>query len=189
MGGLHRLLALSALAATAAHAAAAPLPPSPFPPCTADQQTVKDRLLAPLLPLTPASAASKAKAAASLQASQLPDGSWVDVNYADKTRGTWAATVHLSRLKTMAGAVRAPLSPCVNSSALLASTNKGLSYWVKAKLTNPNWYWNEIGVPQLLVDIFLLLEGRGLASGDVSTHAQSAPNLIFQVTSQLDSHV
>ena len=114
----------------------------------------------PLLALTAAKSASAAKAAAALQASQLPDGSWVDVNYKDQTRGVWAAATHLTRLQSMAVAVRSPLSPSVNSSSVLSSVNTGLVFWLQGHFTNPNWYWNEIGVPQHLADIFLLLEGR-----------------------------
>eukprot|EP01050_Picozoa_sp_SAG11_P033537 SAG11_NODE_11436_length_761_cov_0.808157_2_plen_173_part_00 len=157
---LRVLLALAAAAAATHAAAGGPLPPSPFPPCTTDQQVVKDRLLAPLLPQTSTKGAAAAKGAAALAASLRSDGSWADVNYNDQTRGTWAATTHLSRLKAMAVAVRSPMCSSVNSTALLASANKGLAYWLQGHFTNPNWYWNEIGVPQLLVDIFLLLEAR-----------------------------
>ena len=181
------------------------LPPSPFPPCTPDQLVVRERLVLPLLPSTAARAAAVAKAAASLRRSLLPNGSWADVRYKDKTRGTWAATTHLTRLKSMAAAVRAPLSPsAMNSTALLESVNKGLAFWLQGGFRNPNWsnlgpspaaphhlqcdppslsrprrppplrrYWNEIGVPQLLADTFLLLEGRGLSAADIKLAVSS----------------
>lgn len=125
--------------AAAALAVAAPLPPSPFPPCTTDQQTVKDRLLSPLLAATASRGSAAAKSAAALQSQLRPDGSWPDVNYKDKTRGTWAATTHLNRVEQMAVAVRSPLSPSVNSTALLASANLALEYWLHGHFTNPNW--------------------------------------------------
>lgn len=153
------LLLLPVLVVGAA-ARAPPLPPSPFPPCTADQQTVKSRLLAPLLSPTASVAAAASKVALDLQSVLHADGSWADVNYTDKSRGTWATIDHLSRIENIAVAVRSPLSPTANSSSLLASANAALRFWLRGGFTNPNWYWNEIGVPQSLANTFLLLEGR-----------------------------
>jgi hypothetical protein len=157
---LQQLFLMLPPALALAAAAAPPLPPSPFPPCTADQQTVKSRLLAPLLSPTASKAGAANKTAAELQSSLRADGSWADVNYKDQTRGTWATINHLHRIQSIAVAVRSPLSPSANSSSLLASANVALRYWLRGHFTNPNWYWMEIGVPQSLANIFLLLEGR-----------------------------
>ena len=156
-----------AAALTVAAAAAADLPPSPFPPASADGVVVRSRLLEPLLPATVAKAAAAANTAKALQSKLLSNGSWPDVPYANQDRGNWLATAHLARARSMAVAVRSPLSPLVNSSSLLSSVNAALGYWLEHNFRNPNWYWNEIGVPQLLCDTLLLLEGRGLGSSDV----------------------
>ena len=157
---VHLVLLILPLLTIGAAAAPAPLPPSPFPPCTADQQTVKNRLLGPLLSPTASAAAAASKTASALQSALHADGSWADVNYTDQSRGTWATIDHLSRIESIAVAVRSPLSPTANSSSLLASANAALRFWLRGGFTNPNWYWNEIGVPQSLANTFLLLEGR-----------------------------
>lgn len=156
-----------AAALAAVVAAAADLPPPPFPPISADGVVVRSRLLEPLLPATVAAAAAAANTAKTLQSKMLSNGSWPDVPYANQDRGNWLATVHLARARSMAVAVRSPLSPVVNSSSLLSAVNAALGYWLEHGFHNPNWYWNEIGVPQLLCDTLLLLEGRGLGNSDV----------------------
>eukprot|EP00037_Helgoeca_nana_P030001 m.366355 g.366355 ORF g.366355 m.366355 type:complete len:885 (+) comp28094_c0_seq1:108-2762(+) len=147
--------------------AASPLPPSPFPPSTADGLVVLSRMLQPLLPTSVSSANKTALEATALETSLLPNGSWADVPYTDQTRGDWLAMAHLSRVKLMAVSVRSPLSPLANSTAMLTAANAAIKFWLAGRYQNPNWYWNEIGVPQALGDIFLLLEGRGLDPADV----------------------
>jgi chondroitin AC lyase len=163
------MLLLGGIVAAVNTAAPSPmLPPSPFPAPDADGRVVLSRLLQPLLPSSAAAATAATRKAKAWQAAQLGNGSWADVPYGNRDRGDWLAMAHLSRTKDMAVAVRSPLSPLVNDTAMLAAANSALRFWLTRHYSNPNWYWNEIGTPQALGNIFLLLEGRGLDVADVS---------------------
>lgn len=86
------------------------------------------------------------------------DGTWPDVDYTTVTRSMWPVREHLSRLRQLASLPRTP--------ELEAACHKALGYWVRGHYTNPNWWWNEIGVPldlgatALLMDDILTPEER-----------------------------
>ncbi|KAA6328721.1 Chondroitinase-AC, partial [termite gut metagenome] len=89
------------------------------------------------------------------------DGSWSDVNYNDKhSADGWAPTTHLNRLKTMAIAFRSPASSWFENIEMQTKIEKGLLFY-KAK--NPqdddNWWYGEIGDPQIYMVATLLLKG------------------------------
>ena len=58
-----------------------------------------------------------AQAAAGYAASLLPNGTWADVDYKDKTRGAWKTEVHMKRVEAMAQAlpfVAGPWGACTH---------------------------------------------------------------------------
>ncbi len=94
----------------------------------------------------------------SLVASQLPDGSWADVDYTDAKLIDWATARHLSRLQALARAWYQPGSPLHGSEAVLAAVRRGLDAWYARNPQNPNWWWNEIGAPTLLGNTLLYIK-------------------------------
>jgi len=83
--------------------------------------------------------------------SQREDGTWPDVDYRKMTRSRWpAGNLHLSHLVDIA---RAPRTPATESAC-----HKALGYWLKGDFRNPNWWWNEIGVPQRIGSAGLLMD-------------------------------
>ena len=121
-----------------------------------DLQTVKQRIYAVLLPdkLSPARAARVRADAKSIR----PDGGWPDINYRNRTRSGWPAARHLGRLQQMAVAYRVPGKPLCGDAALRANILRGIDYWLKHDFSNPNWWWNQIGVPMSLSRILILME-------------------------------
>ncbi|MEU7746496.1 polysaccharide lyase family 8 super-sandwich domain-containing protein [Nonomuraea sp. NPDC049158] len=78
------------------------------------------------------------------------DGTWPDLDYADRGDGrNWAPLEHLSRTLSLA------LSPQHQPIALTA-----LDAWRRHGPRSANWWYNEIAAPQLAGDTLLLLADR-----------------------------
>jgi chondroitin AC lyase len=88
------------------------------------------------------------------------DGTWKAIDYSDKTRSGWALLRHLRNTLQLAKANRISRDARRNDAALLS-----LRWWLKNDPQNPNWWHNQIGVPELLGQIALLL-GESLSPGD-----------------------
>jgi hypothetical protein len=86
------------------------------------------------------------------------DGSWNDINYADTALTAWKPLQHLERLLMMAVAYRQPQSPFYRDKQLLAKTMAGLQFYVRRKPTSSNWWYRDIGAPQVLMVPLLLLK-------------------------------
>ena len=87
----------------------------------------------------------------------LPDGTWPDINYKSKRRGDWDTRVHLDRLGTLAVAYISPNSPYYHDSQVQKAVERGLDHWIRKDYKNPNWYNQEIGVPQRMLKVFMLM--------------------------------
>jgi chondroitin AC lyase len=119
---------------------------------SADPNTVRQRILEPLLAPVPAEAARKL-----LQAIQ-PDGSWPDIDYQDPNRSGWKTVRHLSNVATLARAYRSPGSKLHGDESLRGAILGSLDYWLSHDFQNSNWWWNQIGVPRSLLPTVLLVE-------------------------------
>ncbi len=82
-------------------------------------------------------------------ASQQPDGSWTDVNYADRTSSangaTWSAYVALYRMLALAHAYRDPKAAGFEDPSVLAAVERALVHWDSVDPGNNNWWETEIG--------------------------------------------
>lgn len=82
-------------------------------------------------------------------ASQNADGSWSDVNYADRTSSangaTWSAYIALYRMLALAHAYRDATSEGFEDPAVLAAVQRALVHWDAANPGNQNWWETEIG--------------------------------------------
>jgi chondroitin AC lyase len=86
-----------------------------------------------------------------------PDGSWADIDYLNKEPGSWSTARHLSRLLSMAEAYNKPGHPLAGNAELRAAILKGLGHWTQNDYVNPNWWYNQIGVPQTMAPILVLM--------------------------------
>jgi chondroitin AC lyase len=118
----------------------------------ADLNTVRQRILEPLLAPVPA------EAARNLLRTLEPDGSWPDVDYQDRSRSGWKTVRHLSNVVTLARAYRSPASKLHGDEALRGAALSSLDYWLSHDFQNSNWWWNQIGVPRALLPTLLLVE-------------------------------
>lgn len=94
-----------------------------------------------------------------LVAAMQPDGSWADVTYLDDNLLSWAAARHMTRLHTLARGWYQAQSPWYQHNEVFCAILRGLDYWYDRKLQNPNWWWNEIGLPTSLGETLLCLKG------------------------------
>ncbi|MCX6344672.1 MAG: glycoside hydrolase family 88 protein [Armatimonadetes bacterium] len=97
------------------------------------------------------------KQALAYASSMLEDGSWANVDYNSKQRADWPTGNHITRLLIMTTALSAPELRETEQNFLEASIHKALSYWMKHDFKCINWWYNEIGGPQRIGTIALLL--------------------------------
>jgi chondroitin AC lyase len=124
----------------------------------AAMQTVKERMRAAILPRQPAAVKDLSDSAKKTLDTEKPDGSWADIQYDNGTRSFWEAAGHMGRLHVMARAWATPGQPLHHDEALKKGILSALDFWLAHDYQNPNWWWNEIGVPQLMGETLLLME-------------------------------
>ncbi len=86
------------------------------------------------------------------------DGAFGDIDYTDKTRGSWPVNEHLVRLNDLAILYTRPGTKYTGDRAVRDKIVLGLNYWFKNDFICPNWWYPEIGVPKVLGPTMLLME-------------------------------
>ncbi|MFW6061677.1 MAG: hypothetical protein ACOC93_02610, partial [Planctomycetota bacterium] len=117
-----------------------------------DVATVRQRLYEDL-----ASPSPGAQHVRQLMQSQQDDGSWPDIDYADRTKGGWAPHAHLTRMKDLAEAYRHADNPLAGNEDLRRALHAALNYWLEHDPTGKNWWNNEIGTPRGVAETMVLL--------------------------------
>jgi chondroitin AC lyase len=82
---------------------------------------------------------------------------WEDIDYDDKTLANWATEQHLIRVNYMLQALTVPGSSLQNNSRLATNVHCALNVWLVRDWQNPNWWFNEIGIPLLITGELLML--------------------------------
>ena len=91
--------------------------------------------------------------APALRAALKADGSWADIDYSDKSRSEWPVGAHVrERLRILAADWRRN-----GNRESLEAAHRALGFWLERRFTNPNWWWNVIGVPMSVGDAALML--------------------------------
>jgi chondroitin AC lyase len=101
------------------------------------------------------SAGSLAQAAEWLN-SQSMDGSWPDIDYANRSNARWPALVHLERTRTLAIAFSRQESALMGSPRALQAINRALDSWLQRQPTSTGWWQVSIGAPLELMRILTL---------------------------------
>lgn len=87
-------------------------------------------------------------------------GTWADIDYGNADRADWKTLTHLKRVQDMALSWSNPKSTWYHQNILWKGINKSFDYWLYHRLYNPNWWYNEIGVPQYIQNILILLHNH-----------------------------
>ncbi len=131
-------------------------PPNPTPEEQQALDTITDRLTRKQVNVSFNDAS-----VTSYSESMLEDGSWSDVNYDDEISADgWSPNSHLNRLKQMAICFRNPGSIWFENAGLRDQIELGLLYFKqRAPKATDNWWYNDIGGPQIYMVPVLLLKG------------------------------
>ena len=85
------------------------------------------------------------------------DGTWPDVDYADRTRGGWRTAGHVYRVLELAEAYAQPGHPLQGSAKVRDAVVRALRHWVDKDYRNSNWWYTRIGVPKAVAPALLLM--------------------------------
>jgi chondroitin AC lyase len=89
--------------------------------------------------------------------SQRPDGTWGDLDYGSTARSGWPPANHLARTVALVAVAQSPGTAAADRGALLAAAHRAFAFWIAHDLQSTNWWYNEIGVPDAIGTMSLLL--------------------------------
>ncbi|MBN2211477.1 MAG: polysaccharide lyase 8 family protein [Sedimentisphaerales bacterium] len=92
-----------------------------------------------------------------LMAEMKDDGSWADIDYANRRRANWPVNRHLEQVVELAKAWHGP-HELAGDNQLKSKIMDGLDFWLKHDLQCPNWFSNQITVPRNLATVLLLMD-------------------------------
>jgi chondroitin AC lyase len=132
-----------------------------------DISIIRQRILELTIWPLPENVSSTVQAALNFSSTLNSSCYWPDVNYTDQTvKGPWDTEKHIMRVTTMIQAVTVNGSSVKNDSKLLSNAHCALNVWLINDWKNPNWWFNEIGIP-LEVTSQLLMLGDNVTSFEI----------------------
>lgn len=120
-------------------------------------EVLVDHFVRSVLPTAMPDIAQVRTIAAQYEQTMNGDGRWPDLDYQDQNRSTWMGGTHLGRVLTMAKAARLKQDAGQPDPHLTARTLAALKAWTDTDAQNPNWWWNQIGIPELTGEIACLM--------------------------------
>ena len=91
---------------------------------------------------------------------QTDEGSWPDINYADKKRSGWEPRIHTERILELVRLYYTKESSYYHSPDVGKAVHKALGWWFAHKPVCLNWWYNQTGVPKTLGTACLLFEAE-----------------------------
>lgn len=88
-----------------------------------------------------------------------PDGSWKGIDYLSTRLSAWPAIQHLNYVSNFANAYGNKNSPLYMDGRVQKALHLSLDFWLHHNFVNQNWWWDEIGVPESLSNILILMDG------------------------------
>ncbi|RYZ54442.1 MAG: chondroitin lyase [Sphingobacteriales bacterium] len=86
------------------------------------------------------------------------DGSWPGINYNDVSRTGFEHRIHLENMVLLSRAVRKKGSPFYQDAVARKSLSAAFDFWLKHDFRCENWWWNEMGTPQHMINIMLMMD-------------------------------
>lgn len=117
-----------------------------------DIEIVKERVTQELLP-SKVDDAAVSQLLETLQA----DGTWPGINYQDVSRTGFEHRLHLANMVTLARAYQTKTSSFFRKKSLKQEIERALNHWVSKDYLCDNWWHNQIGTPNGLVSLMLLI--------------------------------
>jgi chondroitin AC lyase len=89
---------------------------------------------------------------------QKPDGTWPEIDYEDVSRTGFEHSEHLNNMLALACAFKKPGSAFLSKPEVKKAVSDALDYWLAHDFICENWWWNEMGTPQLMINILLVMD-------------------------------
>jgi chondroitin AC lyase len=87
-----------------------------------------------------------------------PSGTWKGINYQDISRTGFEHRIHLSNVLQLAQAHQNPVSPYFKKKEVFEIIDSALAYWIQNDFICDNWWWNEMGTPNAMIAILLVMD-------------------------------
>jgi chondroitin AC lyase len=142
---MRKILWLLLMTATCASMVAQYKPPNAF---DADLDIIRKRIIDDLL--SPNVAPENIR---QLTSTIRPDGTWPGIDYKDTSRTGFEHRIHLENMVTLARAWRKN-----KDEEAKKALSSALDFWLKNDFICQNWWWNEMGTPNLMINTLLLLD-------------------------------
>lgn len=86
------------------------------------------------------------------------DGTWPGINYKDVSRTGFQHRDHLENMLSLARAYKKPGSPFLGDPAVKSTFSAALNFWLANDFRCDNWWWNEMGTPNLMINTLLVMD-------------------------------
>src|SRR6185503_5590060 len=86
------------------------------------------------------------------------DGSWPGINYKDVSRTGFQHSKHLENMLSLARAYKKPGSPFYQNQEVKKTFSAALDFWLDHDFICDNWWWNEMGTPNLMINTLLVMD-------------------------------
>ena len=87
-----------------------------------------------------------------------PDGSWPGINYKDTSRTGFQHSEHLQNMLTLSRAYKKPGTAFYKYPATKKTVSSALDFWITHDFICQNWWWNEMGTPNWMINTLLVLD-------------------------------
>lgn len=118
-----------------------------------DLETIRKRIVADLM--EPSVDKDKIKR---LVNTIQPDGSWPGINYKDTTKTGFEHAIHLENMLDLARAYEKPGTEYYKNPAVKKTVSSALDFWIAHDFICENWWWNEMGTPNFMMNTLLILD-------------------------------
>jgi chondroitin AC lyase len=86
------------------------------------------------------------------------EGRWNDISYSSNQPGVWQLSEHMQRIKRMSMKYADSNATEFKSPRVKLSIESALDDWFQHRYQSKNWWHNEIGIPQIMRDIIVLMK-------------------------------
>ncbi len=86
-----------------------------------------------------------------------PDGSWPGINYVDTSRTGFQHKDYLQNMLDIGRAFKKPGTQFFKNADVRKTVSLALNFWIEHDFICENWWWNEMGTPNLMINTLLVL--------------------------------
>ncbi len=87
-----------------------------------------------------------------------PDGSWPQINYIDTSRTGFQHREHLQNMLELSRAYKKPGTEFYQNTDVKKTVSSALDFWIAHDFICQNWWWNEMGTPNLMINTLMVLD-------------------------------